>query len=469
MLWKIRIGGGLTKVWKKIPKWYGTGWPGQPVLVEENGRLYVLFGGLDYNLWKVDAATGKIIWKHKFKNVIKCTPTVFINPKAKNAREKGIILCGSRRDFDENMSSVKTRNFKAISLLTGEELWFWGVPQTQSYSRDLDATGLVLDDVLYLGAENGIFYFIDPLNFNKENKKLEMKVLNKFKLYTKDDVVKHKSNLCIESYPALLENTLYITAGSGHVYGINVSTKQIQWDFYIGSDLDSTPVITKSGDILFGVEKQYIEGKGGVFMLDPKKPPQEAVVWYFPVENKKVQSWEGGVIGSVAINDEYIDYNKAPHLAAFCSLDGYTYIVSQEILAKEKVFGPNNDKQYPTPKLIWKEKTGASISTPLFIDNNLIVCGYEGKVSIFNIDYTPKLDESLVSTSTPKYTIGFSSSDSRNNASSINIKIKEQKGIYLPGSIESTPIVWDRKIYVGCKDGYFYCLGESSLVKNKVK
>ena len=27
-------------------------------------------------------------------------------------------------------------------------------------------------------------------------------------------------------------------------------------------------------------------------------------------------------------------------------------------------------------------------------------------------------------------------------------------------SFESTPIVWQGRVYVGCRDGYFYCLGE---------
>jgi outer membrane protein assembly factor BamB len=28
------------------------------------------------------------------------------------------------------------------------------------------------------------------------------------------------------------------------------------------------------------------------------------------------------------------------------------------------------------------------------------------------------------------------------------------------GSFESTPIVWQGRIYVGSRDGYFYCLGD---------
>ena len=27
------------------------------------------------------------------------------------------------------------------------------------------------------------------------------------------------------------------------------------------------------------------------------------------------------------------------------------------------------------------------------------------------------------------------------------------------GTFESTPIVWDGRVYIGCRDGYLYCLG----------
>ncbi len=50
----------------------------------------------------------------------------------------------------------------------------------------------------------------------------------------------------------------------------------VVWDYWIGSDLDGSPITTEDGYILQAVEKQYISANGGVLKLDPRKPPAEA-------------------------------------------------------------------------------------------------------------------------------------------------------------------------------------------------
>lgn len=420
ILWKQFVGSGRTKVWNKIKESSGTGWPGQAILVEENGKLYILTGSYSYNLWKLRADTGKVAWNHKFNNVIKGTCNIFINTMSKSFRDKAIIFCGSRADLQESTRPVKNTNFRAVSFEDGGLLWKFGIPRTDCYSRDVDATGLISDDFLYLGAENGIFYFFEL--YDKKKNIFKPKIVEQLLLYTGDDIINHSGNLVIESYPAMLGDIIYVTAGSGHIFGIDKNSKTAVWNFYVGSDIDATPVITEDGFLLVGIEKQYIKGPGGVFKLDPAKEPKDAVEWYYPTENKGFGEWEGGVIGSVGITGKY---------AAFCSVDGYLYLVSLDELDTEKVFGPDAEKQYFKPKLIWKKKIGPSISTPIFVDGHLIACGYNGAVNIFRIENI-------------------------NN----EIKITEENEIYLGGSIESTPIVWEGKIYVGAKDGYFYCIGD---------
>ena len=100
---------------------------------------------------------------------------------------------------------------------------------------------------------------------------------------------------------------LYIASGAGHVYGLRRSDLSVVWDYFIGSDLNGTPVPTKKGLLLQAVEKQYIKGKGGMLALDPSKPADKATVWFFPTGNRKVGDWAGGVVGSAAVNDEYND------------------------------------------------------------------------------------------------------------------------------------------------------------------
>jgi outer membrane protein assembly factor BamB len=83
---------------------------------------------------------------------------------------------------------------------------------------------------------------------------------------------------------------------------------------------------------------------------------------------------------------------------------------------------------YPRPKLLFKKKIGGSISTPVFVDDYLITQGYGQELYVFHVEYE-----------TLKFT----------QVGSINI-----------GCIESTPIVWENKIFIGSRDGYFYCIGE---------
>lgn len=432
VIWKKYLGCGKTMVRKKIRTMCGTGWPGQAILVEENGQLNVLFGSMNYYLYKVNAKTGETIWKHKFNDVIKGTCFLYINPTAKTSEEKGITFCGSRRSFNDTQK--ENRNFRAISLLTGKELWSLNFPKTESYSRDVESNGLVIDNILYIPAENGYLYVIDP-DIEKTEKKSwykKPKILYNLKLYTDKDVQKHKRNLVIESSPSLLNNILYITAGSGHLYGVDIKENKIVYDYYIGSDIDASPVITKDGHILVGIEKQYIETDAGVYKFDPSKNGEDSVCWFFPVKDSQFAEWSGGVIGSVSINDEYNPENEYPSLCAFCSLDGNLYVLN-----------------YDDGKLVFKKHIGPSISTPIFVDNYIIVCGYYGNVQIFEINYTKVEDGSIQN-------IVFNK-----NGLPYKIEINELTSIKLGGSIESTPIVWEGKIYIGCRDGFFYCLGEN--------
>jgi outer membrane protein assembly factor BamB len=419
IIWQTKLGVGTQYAGGKSKKAAGVGWPGQATLVQENGRLYVLTSSYDYNLYKLDAETGAPAWKHKFNYISKCCCNIIANDKSATTKEKGIILAGSRYN---RRAPDETGNLRAVSLETGESLWGFLIPETSSYSRDVDSTGLVYEDRLYLGAENGMFYVFDL--FDKEHK-FDPKLVKEFAIHTSQDIINHGRNCVTESFPSVLEDRIYVSAGSGHIYGIDMKSLQITWDFVTGSDMDSSVVVTNDGYLLCGIEKQYIKGKGGLIKLDPRKPEQDAVVWYFPVGNTTFGGWLGGIIGSpVIINDKY---------AACLALDGFLYIVSLNDTVPDKtVPGFNPKYSYPTPMLIRKIQVGPSISTPIFVDGHLVVCGYSGFVRVFKVE--PDQPDGL--------------------------QVTETAAINFGASIESTPVVWDGKVYIGCRNGYFYCLGQ---------
>ncbi|MDY6799919.1 MAG: PQQ-binding-like beta-propeller repeat protein [Bacteroidota bacterium] len=428
LVWKHYLGKGETVISRNIgtKEWAGAGWTGQSLLVREGDNLFLIQGAYDHHLKKIDAETGELIWQYKFDDVIKGTGTIWVNKTAKKEENKLVILQGSRLGTEHFLDAKHIPSYRAISYHSGKELWRMDQKWTHSYSRDVDGSALVLNDTAYIGMENSLFTVFSP-DYRKAAMKdgmLQPEIYQETMLYTMDDVYHHKHNVVTESSPALLKNRIYVASGSGHVFGYNLKTREIDWDFYIGSDMDGSTVVTSDSCILVSVEKQYIKGQGGVFKLNPGKNPRNAVIWYFTTYNNDFAGWEGGVIGSVGINDRYICKNK-PHLAAFVGIDEYLYVVNhQQIDSSKKVLGPDSLTIYNTPKLIFKYHTGPSISTPIFVNNKLIVATYWG---IYLFDY-----------------------DDQNNFVLLDRK---------PGSFESTPIVYDGKIFIASRDGYLYCFG----------
>ena len=425
--WKLYLGKGETVISRKKGSriWAGAGWTGQALIVKENNEFFLIQGAYDHNLKKINASNGKLVWQYKFDDVIKGTGTLWIDNTDKNKTDL-VILQGSRLGTNHFLDAKHIPSYRAISYNTGKELWRLDVKWTHSYSRDVDASALILKDTAYIGLENSLFTVFNP-DYRKASlidNMLQPEIFQELKLYTLDDVRKHKNNIVTESSPSLLNNHIYVASGSGHVFGYNLKTKKLDWNFYIGSDMDGSAVVTSDSCLMISVEKQYIKGKGGAFKLNPAYKNKEAVEWFFPVENTNFAGWEGGIIGSIAINDNYIDAND-DKLAAFTAIDGYLYVVKHQV-QKDGAFalGPDSTTYYPVPELVFKMKVGPSISTPIFVNNKLIVAGYWG---IYLFQY-----------------------DKKNNFTLIDKK---------PGSYESTPIVNDGKIFVASRNGYLYCYG----------
>jgi outer membrane protein assembly factor BamB len=431
VLWKVYLGKGKTVISRKIgeKEWAGSGWTGQPLLIREDNEFYLIQGALDHHLKKINATTGEILWQYKFDDVVKGTGTIWINHDAKNIEESIMILQGSRRGIDNYLDSKYVYSYRAISYISGKELWRLNIKRTDSYSRDVDGSALIYNNIAYVGLENSLFTVFSP-DVNQTsviNGIVQPKIYQEIRLYNSSDIHRHRGNLVVESSPCMLDGNIYITSGAGHVYGYNLRKRKITWDFYIGSDLDGSPVVTADSCLLVTVEKQYIRGRGGVFKLDPSKEAQEAVVWFFPTQDDSLESWEGGVIGSACTNESTRSAD-IPHLAAFSAIDGYLYVVNHHRINQKsaQVAGPDSTNWYSTPVMLFKKKIGASISTPILVGNRLIAASYRG-IFLFEFD---------------KY---------------MNFKLLDKK---TTSSFESTPIVFNKRIYIGSRDGYLYCLGE---------
>jgi len=430
LIWKLELGSGKSKKFGAEKVWMGAGWTGQPLILKEPSGIYLIQGAYDYHLRKIDALSGKVIWKYKFDDIIKSTGTFWINYKEEKPENRYVIMQGSRFGFQNDWEQAVIPSYRAISYVTGKELWRMNVKQSYSYSRDVDGSSLVFDTLAYIGLENGFFTVFDP---NPKRAFLQMgilqpKIIQETKLFQDSDVLMHDVNFVTESSPALLGNKICIAACS-HIYFYNLAKKKIDWDLYVAADIDGSPVVTKDSCVLIAIEKQYIKGKGGVFKINASKSEKNAIEWFFPTENKKVGEWDGGIIGTPAVNMNYKSHDSIPDFAAFAALDGFLYVVDyMNVVPNKKVLGPDSVTYYSQPNLLFKYNIGPSISSPIITENKIIAAGYSG---IFLFEY-----------------------ELRNGK--FEIRLLEKK----TGNFEASPVVYNKRIYISSRDGFMYCFGE---------
>lgn len=424
--WTCLLGTGKTNKGGKLVDWSGAGWTGQPLMIRYNDELFIIQNAYDHHLKKIRVSDGTVVDQHKFNNVLKGTGTIWTKYDDNNNLVDFYILQGSRRGLQYTQSTPVIQSYRGIAFSDMQDVWMYNSKKMRSYSRDVDGSALILNDTAYLGLENGLFIVFspDPDDAVMTDGMLQPLIYDVDTLFYPADANTHGGNLVTESSPTYLNGRIYISSGSGHVFGYNLKTKGIDWVFDTGSDMDGSPVVSSDSCILITIEKQYISGQGGVMKLNPSLPPNEAVVWYFPTKNKNFASWKGGIIGSCGISDSY---NIADKLAVFVAIDSFLYVVKyDEFESNKMVFGPMKKFQYPTPKLVFKYETGPSISTPIFVGNKLIVATYNG-VYLFEYD------------------------------KDFNFKLLDHQDL---GSFEATPFVWNKKIYVAGRDGLLYCFGK---------
>lgn len=426
-IWKHLLGQGTTNVGGEEKIWKGAGWTGQPLLVSENGRLYLLQGAYDHHLKKLDAQTGALVWQYAFDDVIKGTGTLWLNHQADSLHHFALILQGSRAG--KSLYSSTVPSFRAISLHNGQEVWRLNSSRTFSYSRDVDGSALIWQDTAYLGLENSIWTIFNP-NPDSAQWRDAMRQPQLYRqgdtLYRPIDRIRHGGNLVTEASPTLLGERVYVPSGSGRVWGYHRQRDSLDWMYYIGSDIDGSAVVTADSCLLISIEKQYIKGQGGLLKLDPRRPAKQAAVWFFPTEDKTFALWEGGIIGSASVNAHYKTSDTMPDLAAFVGIDGYLYVVNTSVVVDSPPrpsYSP--ELLLPRPELVFRHYVGPSIATPIFVQNKIITTGSKG-ICLFEQD-----------------SLGA-------------FFLKEQVKI----RCESTPVVHRGRLYVASRNGYLYCLGQ---------
>ncbi|MDA8991869.1 hypothetical protein N9F61_00345 [Akkermansiaceae bacterium] len=423
--WKTHLGSGKTEFGRgDIRTWKGAGWTGQPLVIEENGELYLIQGTLSHHVKKIRARDGKGIWSTSVGDVIKGTPT-YTDTGSGTPEERHVLIVGSRSGFGQDFINGTAHSLHGISFATGKKLWRHNSRRTASNSRDCDASALIIGSKACVPLENGYFTVFSPRakNTHMVDGFPAPKIYKQYLLYREADRKIYRSELCCESSPTLIGSKAYVAAGAGRLYACGTGFfGGAGWGLDIGGDLNGTMPLTNDKHLLVGIEKQFIPGQGGVM----KVKPGGGVKWFYPTPNKKFYMWGGGLVGSPTVNHRSSS-EISKDLACFVDVGARLTLINHKKLQPGiTVPGPRLKKQYPVPLVLDQVKlpTG-SISTPLFVGNKIIV-GYDNGMDLYQVTPAQKLKR-IARLAGPMF--------------------------------DATPIVWNGRIYAGSKNGYLYCLG----------
>jgi hypothetical protein len=390
--------GGETRVW------CGTGWTGQPNVVQRRrGIVQVRFGAYDGAVHVLDGRTGQAV-KTPFPTGDIIKGTVSSDPDG-----YPLLYAGSRDNY-----------FRILALDRGPQMvQLWSLSADSApdpvWNNDFDSSALVVRDHLLVGGENSWFYVI-KLNrrYDAAGKVVvtpEIRAL--FPGY--DDQLFAElgdHNVSIEGSPAFHRGVVYFANSGGLVQGWDISNVLAGGDryrrvfrFWTGDDVDASVVIDEQGFLYVASELERFNGRarevGQLVKLDPRKP-NRPVVWSVEVP---AADKSGGIWSTPALyaNGVFFTVNT-----------GGVWAVHRE-----------------TGKVRWRvDLPGPTWSSPAVVDGVMVVGDCAGRLHAYELGDRPLR------------------------------RPPELWRVDLEGCIESTPAIWRGRIYVGARGGGVYAIGD---------
>ena len=401
VLWSFGQMCGPSTVGGETTTWCGTGWTGQPVVWERpDGVTEVIFGAYDHAVHFLDAATGEptrpaFVTGDLIKGSVTLDPDGF-----------PLLYFGSR---DNKLRVV------ALDRETPTELWAINADEWQGiWNNDFDGNPIVVDDLLFEGGENAIFYAV-KLNrgYNADGRvTVDPQILTTVRSWNEELLNRVGRNVSIENSVAMYEDTVYFANSGGRVMGIDVSNVEageapVVFDYWVGDDVDASIVIDADGMLYVPVELERFNSRseelGQLVKLDPSRP-DDPYVWGVPVPPRG--GGDGGLWATPALGDGVLYVATHP---------GELLVVATD-----------------TGEVLWRDEVGFHAwSSPVLVDGTLLVsinCEAGGGLR------------------------GYDVSDPRQPVEQWQLDLGT-------GCIESTPAVWKGVIYVGSRDGNFYAFG----------
>ncbi len=385
-------------------EWCGTGWTGQPNVIEHaDGTIEVREGAYDGRYHFVDGRTGE-----------RLRPDLVTLDLAKGSATTDpdgfpLYYAGSRDDY-----------FRVVAMDRSAPTVLWQLNASTSVplplrNDDWDGAPLVVDDHLLLGGENGWFYVI----------RLNRGYLGSGLVTVRPEIVASfagfddqlladldDQEVSIENSPAYRDGVVYFANSGGLVQGWDISdilaggtaVEQV-FRFWAGDDIDATLVLDDEGAIYAAAEYQRFNDRsrevGQLMKLDPSA--EDPLVWSIPAREIGFEG-AGGSWSTPALYGDYVFFSTAA--GRVLQVDRATGGIVQEL-----------------------EVGAPSIASPVVVDGVLILGDCRGDLSAWDVS-DPRVPAPLL------------------------------WRIHFEGCIESTPAVWKGWLYLGTRQGYLYGISD---------
>jgi outer membrane protein assembly factor BamB len=294
----------------------------------------------------------------------------------------------------------------------------WSLPSNSvkgRWSNHWDSSAVIHNGYLLEGGDNS-WWFAVELNRSIGADGLvavEPEVVVAIPAWSEETLGAIGNQQSIESSTAVFGDTAYFGNSAGRVVGVDVSAlasggAEVVLDFWTGDDVDSTIVIDDAGMLYVTPQIDLATARaaevGQLVKLDPQRP-DDPLMW--SLEIPSVGAATGGAWATPALHE------------------GLLYLPTNpgELLAVDTETG----------NVVWRDDIGLHAwSSPVVIDSSLIVA--------VNCGSTPALR-------------AYDISDPRRPVAGWEIPVAA-------GCLESTPAMWNGRLYVGSRDGYFYAVGD---------
>lgn len=320
--WNITTG-ALKKTVKK-GEWTGSGWTGQPLIVQwdeqtkkamnlfdskkaKEGLVEVIYATMDGNIYFLDLDDGKPTRdKINLGFPIKGTGSIYPNGTP-------LYVVGAGDDMGKNAA----RTF-IVDLVQGKVVYEYGYEDSFALRTDngnfsaFDSSPLfdVETDTLIQPGENGILY-TTKLNTDWDGRELSIQPGETVKWnYTTNRTGDKKYWLGMESSACAYDHYLYVCDNSGDLMCIDLNTMELVWSQDIVDDSNASPVLevdpaTGTAYIYVSTSLHWTQNKkkAGSVPLFKINAATGEIMWKRSYDCKTVDGISGGVQATACVGE----------------------------------------------------------------------------------------------------------------------------------------------------------------------